>query len=138
MLSNKANPGSRKLSPQLRRILSLSRWCMYGFWFALGLSWANLSRAIGFRLLYLLASLAISGYLFTYRPKDATTSELSHQRLCGLAVLLSGVAFWDEVILIATAPLAIGKLVIPAWQAILSTVCIVSGILIGVWGERRK
>lgn len=132
--SRAAPPEPKQPSPQMRRILNLSRWCIYGFWFAIGVSFASLSRLFGFRLLYLVSSQAISGYLFVHRPANASSSEMSHLRLSGLAVLLSSIAFWDAAYTLIFLPITIGRAVFPAWQVATAALLIAIGILLYALG----
>jgi len=95
-------------SDQLRFLKNLNSFCGQGFWFAVGLSTAHVSRMLSAPVMLVAAVLA-AGFLFGVKPKNPTSYLLSMRRISGLAVLLGAVAaFWDAAWLLANAPLSVG------------------------------
>jgi len=95
-------------SDRLRFLKNLNSFCGQGFWFAVGLSTAHVSRILSAPVI-LLAAILAAGFLFGVKPKNPTSYLLSMRRISGLAVILGTVAaFWDAAWLLANAPLSAG------------------------------
>jgi hypothetical protein len=95
-------------SDQLRFLKNLNSFCGQGFWFAVGLSTAHVSRILSAPVI-LVAVVLIAGFLFVVKPKNPTPYFLSMRRISGLAVIVGTVvAFWDAAWLLANAPLSVG------------------------------
>jgi hypothetical protein len=95
-------------SDRLRFLKNLNSFCGQGFWFAVGLSTAHVSRMLSAPVMLVAAVLA-AGFLFGVKPKNPTSYLLSMRRISGLAVILGTVAaFWDAAWLLANAPLSAG------------------------------
>jgi len=95
-------------SDQLRFLRNLNSFCGQGFWFAVGLSIAHVSRILSAPVM-LAAVVLIAGFLFVVKPKNPTPYFLSMRRISGLAVIVGTVvAFWDAAWLLANAPLSVG------------------------------
>ena len=95
-------------SDRLRFLKNLNSFCGQGFWFAVGLSTAHVSRILSAPVMLVAAVLA-AGFLFCIKPKNPTSYLLSMRRISGLAVILGTVAaFWDAAWLLANAPLSVG------------------------------
>jgi len=105
-------------SDQLRFLKNLNSFCGQGFWFAVGLSTAHVSRMLSAPVMLVAAVLA-AGFLFGVKPKNPTSYLLSMRRISGLAVILGTIAaFWDAAWLLANAPLSVGFGLIPVWQLV--------------------
>ena len=95
-------------SDQLRFLKNLNSFCGQGFWFAVGLSIAHVSRIVGAPVM-LVAVILVAGFLFVVKPKNPTPYLLSMRRISGLAVIVGTiVAFWDVAWLLANVPLSVG------------------------------
>lgn len=95
-------------SDQLRFLKNLNSFCGQGFWFAVGLSIAHVSRIISAPVM-LVAVILVAGFLFWVKPKNPTSYLLSMRRISGLAVIIgTTAAFWDVAWLLANAPLSLG------------------------------
>jgi len=95
-------------SDQLRFFKNLNSFCGQGFWFAVGLSIAHISRIFSAPVM-LVAVILAAGFLFWVKPKNPTSYLLSMRRISGLAVILGTIAaFWDAAWLLANAPLSVG------------------------------
>jgi hypothetical protein len=95
-------------SDPLRFLKNLNSFCGQGFWFAVGLSIAHVSRILSAPVM-LVAVILVAGFLFWVKPKNPTSYLLSMRRISGLAVIVGTVAaFWDAAWLLANAPLSAG------------------------------
>lgn len=95
-------------SDQLRFLKNLNSFCGQGFWFAVGLSIAHVSRIVGAPAM-LVGVLLVAGFLFVVKPKNPTSYLLSMRRISGLAVIVGTIAaFWDVAWLLANMPLSVG------------------------------
>ena len=95
-------------SDQLRFLKNLNSFCGQGFWFAVGLSIAHVSRILRAPVM-LVAAILAAGFLFWVKPKNPTSYLLSMRRISGLAVIVGTIAaFWDPAWLLANAPLSVG------------------------------
>jgi hypothetical protein len=95
-------------SDRLRFLKNLNSFCGQGFWFAVGLSIAHVSRMLSAPVM-LVAAILAAGFLFVVKPKNPTSYLLSMRRISGLAVILGTVAaLWDAAWLLANAPLNVG------------------------------
>jgi hypothetical protein len=95
-------------SDRLRFLKNLNSFCGQGFWFAVGLSIAYVSRILRAPVM-LAAAILAAGFLFWVKPKNPTPYLLSMRRISGLAVIVGTVAaFWDAAWLLANAPLSAG------------------------------
>ena len=95
-------------SDQLRFLKNLNSFCGQGFWFAVGLSIAHVSRIVGAPVM-LVAAVLVAGFLFVVKPKNPTPYLLSMRRISGVAVIAGTIAaFWDAAWLLANAPLSVG------------------------------
>jgi hypothetical protein len=95
-------------SDQLRFLKNLNSFCGQGFWFAVGLSTAHVSRILSAPVM-LVAVILAAAFLFAVKPKNPTSYLLSMRRISGLAVIVGTVAaFWDAAWLLANAPLSVG------------------------------
>jgi hypothetical protein len=105
-------------SDRLRFLKNLNSFCGQGFWFAVGLSTAHVSRILRAPVM-LAAAILATGFLFAVKPKNPTSYLLSMRRISGLAVIVGTVAaFWDAAWLMANMPLSVGFGLIPAWQLV--------------------
>ncbi|WP_377481822.1 MAG: hypothetical protein P2A85_29275 (plasmid) [Microcoleus anatoxicus] len=105
-------------SDQFRFLKNLNSLCGQGFWFAVGLSIAHISRIVGAPVM-LVAVVLAAGFLFVVKPKNPTPYLLSMRRISGLVVIVGTIAaFWDVAWLLANMPLSLGLGfgVIPLWQ----------------------
>jgi hypothetical protein len=105
-------------SDQFRFIKNLNSLCGQGFWFAVGLSIAHVSRIVRAPVM-LVAVILVAGFLFVVKPKNPTPYLLSMRRISGLVVIVGTiVAFWDAAWLLANMPLSVGLGfgLIPVWQ----------------------
>ena len=116
-------PSSQQLpeleeSDQLRFLKNLNSFCGQGFWFAVGLSTAHVSRILSAPVMLVAAVLA-AGFLFCVKPKNPTSYLLSMRRISGLVVIVGTLAaFWDAAWLLANAPLSVGFGLISVWQLV--------------------
>jgi hypothetical protein len=95
-------------SDQLRFLKNLNSFCGQGFWFAIGLSIAHVSRILSAPVM-LVAVILVAGFLFVVKPKNPTPYLLSMRRISGLVVIVGTVAaFWDAAWLLANMPLSVG------------------------------
>lgn len=95
-------------SDQFRFLKNLNSLCGQGFWFAVGLSIAHVSRIVRAPVM-LVAVILAAGFLFAVKPKNPTPYLLSMRRISGLAVIVgTAVAFWDAAWLLANMPLVVG------------------------------
>jgi hypothetical protein len=95
-------------SDRLRFLKNLNSFCGQGFWFAVGLSIAHVSRILSAPVM-LVAAILAAGFLFSVKPKNPTPYLLSMRRISGLVVILGTIAaFWDAAWLLANAPLSVG------------------------------
>ena len=95
-------------SDQLRFLKNLNSFCGQGFWFAVGLSIAHVSRILSAAVM-LVAAILAAGFLFWVKPKNPTSYLISMRRISGLTVIVGTiVAFWDAAWLLANAPLSVG------------------------------
>lgn len=119
-----------KPSRKSRFILSLYKLGLYGFWFAMGVAAANITRLFpsGW-IVYLALMGSAAGYLMLVKPADATEEMLSLRRISGLALVVSVVALWDGLIVTANLPITIAFWVFPAWLVCLSG----SAFLVGAY-----
>ena len=107
-------------SDQLRFLKNLNSFCGQGFWFAVGLSIAHVSRILGAPVM-LVAVILVAGFLFVVKPKNPTPYLLSMRRISGLVVIVGTiVAFWDAAWVVANVPLSVGFGfgLIPVWQLV--------------------
>ena len=114
-------------SDRLRFLKNLNSFCGQGFWFAVGLSIAHVSRIFSAPVM-LVAAISVAGFLFSVKPKNPTSYLLSMRRISGLAVIVGTiVAFWDVAWLLANAPLSVGFGFgfIPVWQLV-----VIVGVLV--------
>ncbi len=105
-------------SDQLRFLKNLNSFCGQGFWFAVGLSIAHVSRILSAPVM-LVAVILVAGFLLSVKPKNPTPYLLSMRRISGLVVIVGTIAaFWDAAWLLANAPLSVGLGfgLIPVWQ----------------------
>jgi hypothetical protein len=125
-------------SDQLRFLKNLNNFCGQGFWFAVGLSIAHVSRILRAPVM-LVAVILVAGFLFVVKPKNPTSYLLSMRRISGLAVILGTIAaFWDAAWLLANAPLSVGfgLGLTRVWQ--LGAMVAVSVALMKLVGLRRR
>ena len=107
-------------SDQLRFLKNLNSFCGQGFWFAVGLSVAHVSRVLSAPVM-LVAVVLVAGFLFVVKPKNPTPYLLSMKRISGLVVIVGTIAaFWDAAWLLANMPLSVGFGfgLIPVWQLV--------------------
>jgi len=105
-------------SDQLRFLKNLNSFCGQGFWFAVGLSTAHVSRILSAPVM-LVAAILAAGFLFWVKPKNPTPYLLSMRRISGLVVIVGTIAaFWDTAWLLANMPLSVGFGLIPVWQLV--------------------
>jgi len=117
-------------SDRLRFLKNLNSFCGQGFWFAVGLSTAHVSRILSAPVMLVAAVLA-AGFLFCVKPKNPTPYLLSMRRISGLVVIVGTVAaFWDAAWLLANMPLSVGFGLIPAWQLVVIVIVGVSVMLL--------
>lgn len=121
-------------SDQFRFIKNLNSLCGQGFWFAVGLSIAHVSRIVHTPVM-LVGVLLFAGFLFSVKPKNPTPYLLSMRRISGLAVIVGTLAaFWDAAWLLATLPLNVGFGAILLGQLV-AIVCLAIAL---VWGWSRS
>jgi hypothetical protein len=95
-------------SDQFRFLKNLNSLCGQGFWFAVGLSIAHISRILSAPVM-LVAVILAAGFLLAVKPKNPTPYLLSMRRISGLVVIVgTAVAFWDAAWLLANMPLVVG------------------------------
>ena len=130
-------------SRKLRLLRSLYKWAAYGFCFCAGVGLASLTRLIpATRILYWLALVSVSGYLVLDKPENATAETMSMRRICGFALALSVVAFWDVAIAIITMPITfgvpfVGEFILPAWLIVICGLLFVTGAFLTFWSGRQ-
>jgi hypothetical protein len=126
-------------SPHLLRLQGATRLSIYGFWFLVGVSGANLSRAIAYGwILYWLLLLGAAGWLMFVPPEvvaERSRSEkdpgvVATRRMSGFALILSVFAFWDVLITIPFLPIHLGYWILPLWQIL--ALGVVSLILVAI------
>ena len=139
-LFHQQTPGSQSQKPvpaivvkpsrKSRFILSLYKLGLYGFWFGIGVAAANITRLFpnGW-IVYLALMGSAAGTIMLVKPADVTEEMLSLRRISGLALVISVVALWDGLIVIANLPITIGLWLFPAW---LVAVCAIA-FLIGAF-----
>jgi hypothetical protein len=95
-------------SDQFRFLKNLNSLYGQGFWFAVGVSIAHISKIIHTPVM-LVAVILVAGFLFAVKPKNPTPYLLSMRRISGLVVIIGAiVAFWDAAWLLANLPLNLG------------------------------
>ncbi|MEG4026453.1 MULTISPECIES: hypothetical protein [unclassified Microcoleus] len=123
-------------SDQLRFLKNLNSFCGQGFWFAVGLSIAHVSRIVGAPVM-LVAVILVAGFLFVVKPKNPTSYLLSMRRISGLVVIVGTIAaFWDVAWLLANMPLSVGFGFgfIPVWQLVVIVgVSVALLLLVALW-----
>lgn len=121
-------------SDQLRFLKNLNSFCGQGFWFAVGLSIAHVSRIVSAPVM-LVAVILVAGFLFVVKPKNPTSYLLSMRRISGLVVILGTIAaFWDVAWLLANMPLSVGFGLIPVWQLVVIVgVSVALLLLVTLW-----
>lgn len=130
-------------SRKLRLLRSLYKWTALGFCFCAGVGIASLTRLVpATRILYWVAVLSVSGYLVLDKPENATQETLSLRRICGFALALSVVSFWDVAIAIITMPINlgvpfIGEFILPAWLVVVCGLLFLFGVVLSVWGGKQ-
>lgn len=104
-------------SSQLLRLKNVNRLSIYGFWFMLGVTAANLSRAIAHGwILYWLLLFAVAGWLVFMPSQEQEEESVARRRISGFALALSSVAFWDLIATISFLPIHILQWILPLWQ----------------------
>ncbi|MCL6750108.1 hypothetical protein KBT16_03595 [Nostoc sp. CCCryo 231-06] len=117
-------------SRRLRTIAILSSVNVYGFFFALGVAAANISRLFPYGgAIYAVIMISVIGLSILKAEVDA-------QKLIILAVSISAIAFWDALVQFLFQPIFLGFWIIPLWQ------CLIYGIgslmmLIGITSVTR-
>jgi len=117
-------------SRRLRTIAILSSVNVYGFFFALGVAAANISRLFPYGgAIYAVMMISVIGLSILKAEVDA-------QKLIILAVSISAIAFWDALVQFLFQPIFLGFWIIPLWQ------CLIYGIgslmmLIGITSVTR-
>ena len=130
-------------SRKLRLLRSLVLWAVYGFCFCAGVGLASLTRLIpATRILYWVAVLSVSGYLVLDKPENATVETLSMRRICGFALALSVVSFWDVAIAIVLMPITfgvpfVGEFILPAWLVVICGLLFIAGAFLTFWSGRQ-
>ncbi|MEG5056059.1 MULTISPECIES: hypothetical protein [unclassified Microcoleus] len=121
-------------SDQLRFLKNLNSFCGQGFWFAVGLSIAHVSRVLSAPVM-LVAVILVAGFLFSVKPKNPTSYLLSMRRISGLVVIVGTIAaFWDVAWLLANMPLSVGFGFIPVWQLVVIVgVSVALLLLVTLW-----
>ena len=123
-------------SDQLRFLKNLNSFCGQGFWFAVGLSIAHVSRILSAPVM-LVAVILVAGFLFVVKPKNPTSYLLSMRRISGLVVIVGTIAaFWDAAWLLANMPLSVGFGFgfIPVWQLVVIVgVSVALLLLVTLW-----
>jgi len=103
-------------SRRLRTIAILSSVNVYGFFFALGVAAANISRLFPYGgAIYAVMMISVIGLSILKAEVDA-------QKLIILAVSISAIAFWDALVQFLFQPIFLGFWIIPLWQ------CLIYGI----------
>ncbi len=131
-------------SRKLRLLRSLVLWAAYGFCFCAGVGLASLTRLIpAARILYWVAVLSVSGYLVLDKPENATEETLSMRRICGFALALSVVSFWDVAIAIIIMPINfgvpfIGEFILPAWLVVSCGLLFLAGAILTFWSGKQR
>ena len=130
-------------SRKLRLLRSLCKWSALGFCFCAGVGLAGLTRLIpATRILYWVAVLSVSGYLVLDKPENATEETLSMRRICGFALALSVVSFWDVAIAVILMPINfgvpfVGEFILPAWLVVVCGLLFVAGAFLTFWSGRQ-
>lgn len=130
-------------SRKLRLLRSLYKWAALGFCFSAGVGLASLTRLIpATRILYWVAVLSVSGYLVLDKPENATQETMSMRRICGFALGMSVVSFWDLAIAIITMPITfgvpfVGAFVLPAWLVVICGLLFVAGAFLTFWSGKQ-
>ncbi len=128
-----------KPSRKSRFILSLYKLGLYGFWFAMGVGAANITRLFpsGW-IVYLALMGSAAGYLMLVKPADATEEMLSLRRISGLALVISVVALWDGLLVTANLPITIGLWVFPAWLVVTSAISFLTGAFLTLSASNQR
>ncbi len=130
-------------SRKLRLLRSLYKWSALGFCFCAGVGLASLTRLIpATRILYWVAVLSASGYLMLDKPENATEETMSMRRICGLALALSVLSFWDVAQAFITMPITfgvpfIGAFVLPAWLVVICGLLFLAGAFVTLWSGKQ-
>lgn len=130
-------------SRKLRLLRSLYKWTALGFCFCAGVGLASLTRLIpATRILYWVAVLSVSGYLMLDKPENATEEILSMRRICGFALALSLVSFWDVAVAIITMPITFGvpfveEFILPAWLVVICGLLFGAGAFLTLWSGKQ-
>lgn len=131
-------------SRKLKLLRSLVLWAALGFCFCAGVGLASLTRLIpATRIVYWVAILSASGYLMLDKPENATEETLSMRRICGFALLLSVVSFWDVAIAIITMPINfgvpfVGEFILPAWLVVVCGLLFLVGAVLTFWSGKQR
>ncbi|MBC6434895.1 hypothetical protein FM036_33025 [Nostoc sp. HG1] len=127
-------------SRRLRTIAILSSVNVYGFFFALGVAAANISRLFPYGgAIYAVIMISVIGLSILKADSEAVASRrasVDAQKLIILAVSISAIAFWDALVQFLFQPIFLGFWIIPLWQ------CLIYGIgslmmLIGITSVTR-
>ena len=130
-------------SRKLRLLRSLYKCATLGFCFCAGVGLASLTRLIpATRILYWVAVLSVSGYLVLDKPENATEETMSMRRICGFALALSVVSFWDVAIAIIIMPITfgvpfVGEFILPAWLVVICGLLFVAGAVLTFWSGKQ-
>ena len=130
-------------SRKLRLLRSLYKWSALGFCFCAGVGLASLTRLIpATRILYWVAVVSASGYLVLDKPENATEETMSMRRICGFALALSVLSFWDVAIAIITMPITfgvpfVGAFVLPAWLVAICGLLFLVGAFLTLWSGNQ-
>lgn len=130
-------------SRKLKIIRSLVLWAAYGFCFCAGVGLAGLTRLIpGARILYWVAMLSASGYLMLDKPESVTQEALSMRRICGFALAVSVVSFWDVASALITMPITfgvpfVGEFILPAWLVAVCGLLFLLGAVLTFWSGKQ-
>jgi hypothetical protein len=86
--------------------------------------------------------LSASGYLVLDKPENATEETMSMRRICGFALALSVLSFWDVAIALVTMPINfgvpfIGEFILPAWLVVVCGLLFVVGAFLTVWSGKQ-
>jgi hypothetical protein len=100
-------------SRKLRLIRSLGAVNTYGFFFAVGLAAANISRAFPYGgTIYIAVVVSIIGFCLLSDTVDG-------QKVILLGSFISAIAFWDALVEFITQPIFLGYWILPLWQCLL-------------------
>jgi hypothetical protein len=130
-------------SRKLRLLRSLYKWSALGFCFCAGVGLASLTRLIpATRILYWVAVVSVSGYLVLDKPENATEETMSMRRICGFALALSVLSFWDVAKALVTMPINfgvpfIGEFILPAWLVVVCGLLFVVGAFLTFWSGKQ-